>query len=566
MLVSVRIKNLAIIEEAEVVFGRGFTVVTGETGAGKSIMVGAIGLLLGERASADMVRTGATEAEVEGRFDLAGEHQPAPGEYGNGDELILRRVVGSDGRSRAYVNGSGATVSAIASLASGRLDISSQHQHQTLAREEAHLSILDAYAGTATLLAAYRETRAAAQRNVSELAALRKNAAERASREDYVEFQLKELAQIDPKPGEDEALAAELQVLKNAGRLSDAARAAEELLYSGDGAAVERARRAAHKLRDAAGFDARLAETAAVVDQAVINVEEAAAALRTYAGKTDFSPERLEEAEDRLAVLKRLIKKHAGQAGSLAEVVRKKAELDAELKALRGSVERLPEVEREARETVAGCMKAGEALSNARKKAGAAFAKDVTRELQRVAMQNARLLAAVEPAPPETEAVLDRGLDLPEDGFDRVLFILAANPGEEPRPLHRVASGGELSRLMLAVKRVTAARDPVSLYIFDEVDAGIGGAVAEVVGAHLRAIASGHQVVCITHLPQIAAMAEHHLLVTKGEKKGRTFVRVEALDEEGRVREIARMLGGVKITETTLAHAREMLAKAGSAA
>jgi DNA repair protein RecN (Recombination protein N) len=562
MLVSVRIKNLAIIEETEVVFGRGFTVVTGETGAGKSIMVGAVGLLLGERASADMVRTGAAEAEVEARFDMTGERQPMPAEHEEGDEILLRRVVGADGRSRAYVNGSGATVATVASLAAGRLDISSQHQHQTLAREDAHTGILDAYSGDAALLAAFRETRAAAQKAVSDLLSLKKSAADRASREDYIEFQLKEIASVDPREGEDETLAAELQVLRNAGRLSDAARGAEELLYSGDGAAVERARRAAQKLKDAAGFDPRLGEIAATVDQAVINAEEAAGALRAYAKKTEFSPERLEEAEDRLAAVKRLIRKHAGQTGSLSDVMRKREELSAELAALRGIAERLPEAERMAGEAAKACLVAGEKLSAARKKAAAAFAKEVTRELERVAMQNAKFLASVETAPPTVAAIIEGGAEIPEDGFDGVVFLLAANPGEEPRPLHRVASGGELSRLMLAVKRVTSARDPVSLYIFDEVDAGIGGAVAEVVGAHLRAIASGHQVICITHLPQIAAMAEHHLLVTKAEKKGRTFVRVEPLDEEGRVREVARMLGGVKITQTTLAHAREMLGKA----
>jgi len=559
MLVSVRIKNLAVIEEVEAAFGPGFTVVTGETGAGKSIMVGAIGLLLGERASPELVRTGADEAVIEGVFDLSGEGQEIPEAYGGGTELTVRRVVGADGRSRAWVNGAAATISALGALVARQLDISSQHQHQTLAREEAHCAILDAFGQTGALVEKYAEARAAASKLIEELAALKKSAADRASREDYLAFQLKELGALDPKEGEDEALADELQVLRNAGKLSDAARTAEDLIYSGDGAAFGSARKAASKLRDVAGFDPRLGETAALLDQAVINLDEAAAALRAYAGKTDFSPEQLEEREDRLAALKRLIKKHAGPAGTLIEVIRRNEEIAAELKALQGSAERIPDLAAQVDKAVAHCLASGGKLSAARRKAAAAFGKDVTKEIGRVAMPHARFIAQVETAVPDTAAAAAGAAPLPDEGFDRVTFMFTANAGEDPRPLHRIASGGELSRLMLAVKRTNAARDPVPIYIFDEVDAGIGGAVAEVVGRHLRAIAARHQVVCITHLPQIAAMAGHHLLVSKEERKGRTVVRLEKLDRDGRVRELARMLGGVTISETTLAHAREML-------
>ena len=562
MLISVNIRNLAVIEEAEVAFGRGFTVVTGETGAGKSIMVGAIGLLLGERASADLVRTGEREASVEGVFDLDGEGQEVPEGFGGGAQLVVRRVVSADGRSKAYVNGAAATVAAAGALASRQLDISSQHQHQTLAREEAHLAILDAYGQTGATAARYAEARAAAMALIADLGALKKSAAERAGREDYLSFQLKELRAVDPKPGEDEALAAELQVLRNAGKLADAARAAMDLLYDDDGSANERTRRAAQRLRDAEGFDPRLGGTAAVIDQAVIHIEEAAAALRAYRKKIDFSPERLEEAEDRLAAIKRLVRKHA-PGGTLDDVVRRAVELDAELKALQGSEERLPALEEETGAAVDACLAAGERLTAARKKAAAGLAREVTREIGRVAMPHARFAVPVEAgAPDRAKAVADEA-PLPEAGLDRVVFLFSANPGEDPRPLHRIASGGELSRLMLAVKRVIAARDPVPLYIFDEVDAGIGGAVAEVVGTHLREIAARRQVVCITHLPQIAAMADRHLRVTKGERKGRTHVSVEELGGEERVRELARMLGGVQITPTTLAHAREMLGAAG---
>ena len=558
MLISVKIRNLAVIEEAEVAFGRGFTVVTGETGAGKSIMVGAIGLLLGERASADLVRTGEREAVVEGVFDLADEGPEVPEAYRKEGGLVIRRVVSADGRSRAYINGAAATVAAAGALAMRQLDISSQHQHQTLAREEAHCAILDAYGATGPAIERYAGARTAAIALVAELAVLRKSAAERAQREDYLAFQLKELRDADPRPGEDEALAAELQVLRNAGKLSDAARGAEELIYSGDGAACERARKAAQRLRDAAGFDPRLSETAQILEQAVINLDEAAANLRAYAKKIDFSPDRLEEAGDRLAVLKRLIKKHA-PAGTLADVTGRRDQLEAELKALQGSGERIPELETQAAAAIAACLDAGKKLSAARAKAAAAFAKEVTREIGRVAMPHAQFVVPVETAAPDGSRTLAGEAPMPENGFDRVTFLFSANPGEDPRALHRIASGGELSRLMLAVKRVIAARDPVPLYIFDEVDAGIGGAVAEVVGRHLREISARHQVVCITHLPQIAAVAARHLRVSKAARKGRTYVDVEELGGEERVKEIARMLGGVTITETTLTHARELL-------
>jgi DNA repair protein RecN (Recombination protein N) len=559
MLESLRIKNLAVIDELEAGFGPGFTVLTGETGAGKSVLVGAVGLLLGERATPDLVRTGEKEASIEGVFSLEGSGRTVPEAYGGGCELCVRRVISADGRTKTYINGVSATVGAISALVSRELDISSQHAHQVLAREDSHGEILDAYACVADARAAYQRSRAAAADLVSRLNELKKGASERAVREDYLAFQLKEFRSVDPKEGEDEALAAERIILANAGRLSGAVTAAEELVYSADGSAYELARRAATRLADAASLDPRLEGAASLLEQAVISLDETASSIRGYLKGMDFSPERLEEVEDRLASIHRLVRKHAGSGGTLSGLIQRMEGLARELETIKTGEQRLPSLTAETASAINTCLESGALLSELRSKAAASFGREISKALKLLAMGGARFEARIANSPPSVESVLSLEKALPETGFDHVSFMFSANAGEDTRPLQKIASGGELSRTMLAVKSVLAGRDPVPLYIFDEVDAGIGGAVAEIVGSHLGRISRHHQVLCITHLPQVAALADTHMTVSKEEHGGRTSVTVRSIEGNDRVMEIARMLGGVRLTDATVAHAKEML-------
>jgi len=563
VLSRLKIKNLAVIEEVEISFGTGFTVVTGETGAGKSVMVGAIGLLMGERAGADLIRAGEKEASIECVFDLTAVPEKTADPYGDGDELFVRRAIGADGRSRAYINGVSAPLSTLSSILSKLVDISSQHAHQALSREENHIKILDSFAGIEGLIEDFKKERIGVLRMLNELAEMKNSATDHAAREDFLRFQLKEIESVNPIPGEEETLSAERKVLQNAGRLSDGVNSVVEMIYSGAGAACGLVKKASNKLNEAASIDPRLSKIAAMLEQAEIALEESSTDLRGYSSGLDFSPLRLDEVEERLASLSRLKRKHAPKTGTIEEVVQRRMEIVTELEGFSGKLERIPELEKTVTGALEKCLKLGRRISEKRKEAAVHFSAGITCELAGVAMPGAVFEVKIEGTAPAVLDILNGTVLLREDGFDEAVFLFSANPGEPARPLQKIASGGELSRMMLAVKHVLSGRDPVPVCIFDEVDSGIGGATAEVIGRHLRDISKGRQVVCITHLPQIASLASNHLKVIKTERGGRTNVALGELDENDRVMEIARMLGGLNITPATIDHAKEMLASAG---
>jgi DNA repair protein RecN (Recombination protein N) len=513
---------------------------------------------------ADCVRSGAAEAEIEAALDLSGTGRTVPESWGGGAELVVRRVIQADGRSRCWVNGCAATVSGAAAFLSELLDISSQHAHQELLREESHLEVLDSFCGSGRLLGKYGAARASAVAACSELSALKQSLADRASREDFLSFQLKEISAAAPVDGEDERLAAERMVLQNSGKLIEAASAAEQALYSGDGSAIGLVKKAASRLAGAAALDQRLGEAASLLEQAAIPIEEAATFLRSYLSGSDFSPSTLDEVEERLAVLSRLIRKYAGQGGTSSDLVRKRGEIAAELELLKGGSDRIEELESRAEKSVRECIESGRTLGEMRRSRAGALASGVTAAMRKVALTEARFVVEVDSSTPSVEnAVSDSGL-LPERGFETASFKFSANPGEPPKPLFRIASGGELSRMMLAVKWALSGRDPVLVYVFDEVDSGIGGAAAEVVGRHLREISKHRQVICITHLAQIAALGDGHVNISKTTSKGRTVVSAEKLDGDSRKEELARMLAGVNVTPATMAHAAEMMGKTGN--
>jgi DNA repair protein RecN (Recombination protein N) len=574
MLTTLRISGFAIVDALEVRFGPGLNVLTGETGAGKSILVNALHLVLGGRMSGEVLRDGADEAVVEAIFELPADHRVfarlaaaglrpgrEEGDPAATDELLVRRVASRGGRGRAFVNGALCTVSMLEEVLRGLVDVSGQHEHVSLLDPATHLELLDAHAGLRQagdgregLLQRYRAAHAALAALVRERDALAADEGERARRADYLAFQLAELDRADPRPGELEALEDERRVLASAEKLREAARAAEALAYGEEGSASERVAQAARALAEAALLDRRLEPTLALLRSAAVELEEAGRELGRYAEAVGGDPERLAVVEDRLELLRALARKHGG---SLDAAVARRAEMREELSRLKGGGERLLALAGDLARAGEAAARLARELSAAREKAARGFVAGVRGELEGLAMGRCRLEVAL--LPPEGGVPVD-GVTLGPDGAERAELLIAPNPGEPPRPLARIASGGELSRVLLAVKRTLARRDPVATYVFDEVDAGIGGAVAEAMGRVLADVARSRQVLCVTHLPQVAAFADRHHRVEKRVAAGRTHAAVALLEaEEERRREVARMMAGATITEAALAHAAALI-------
>ncbi len=553
MLLTLSISNFAIIDRLEVEFGPGFNVLTGETGAGKSIVMDALGLLLGDRAAPEAIRAGFEEATVEGLFDLAAVPQLrealAEAGFPAGDEMVIRRLVSRGGRSRAYLNGSLATLAQLQPLAEELVAVCGQHEHQALLARDRHLPAVDRFGGHLALVDDYRNAFAAWRAVGEELARLSAAEGERARRLDLLRFQVEEVAAAAPQPAEDEELAAERLRLQHAGRLSAGAGGAYESLYAADGALCERLGRLAGELEGLAAIDPVLAPRGEQLRQALYTLEDAAAELRGYLAAAVFEPGRLDEVEARLALLTGLKRKYGT---TIDEVLAFAARAAAELDTLEHAEESRARLEGELANRHAALLAAGERLGAARRAAGERLAAAMQAELADLAMGGARF------------AVHFTLLDAPGPaGLERGEFLLAPNRGEALLPLARVASGGELSRLLLALKRIAPHSAAVPTLIFDEVDAGIGGATATAVGEKLRAVSRAAQVLCVTHLPQVAAGADRQFRVTKREVEGRTVTDVVLLTGEERVEEMARMLGGALVTASTLAHARELIAAAG---
>jgi DNA repair protein RecN (Recombination protein N) len=549
MLTLLRVSGFALIDEAELVLGPGFTVITGETGAGKSILVGALGLLRGGRASAELIRGGADEARVEGIFEIEPDSEVHRTLLADGRELgeglVVRRAIARTGRGRIHLGGGLATAADLAASVGRLCDITSQHDQQLLMDPESQLAILDAFAGNGPLLGEAKAAFATLADARALLAAFDADARARGEREDLLRFQLTELEQAALKPGEDEALRAERERCKGAEKFLAACTRGEDVLYSGEDAAAGRIVSVAREIATLAALDPALGPVVEMLQSARAQVEDAAASLSHYAGKLRFDPERLGEIEERLFLVGRLARKHGGSVEAASrrheEIARELAELGSFEEGL--SARRAAVAEAESR---MGEL-AGQ-LSEKRRKAARALGKRIDEGLGDLGLPGARLPIAVE----EREAMSGKGRD-------RVRFLFAPNPGEEARSLDRIASGGELSRVMLAVTQALAREGQATTYVFDEVDAGVGGGTAEVIGRKLAAIARHKQVLVVTHLPQIAAFADRHVKVTKASTKGRTTVRVAGLSPEERRDEIARMLGGATKTAQAVAHAEEML-------
>ena len=556
MLVELLVENYAVVERVRVRFHSGLNLLTGETGSGKSIVVDALGLLFGGRASADIVRAGAERARISGVFEI--QRSPAlatlledAGIEPEDEELLIEREIQLNGKSRALVGNRPATAALLRELAPFLGDIHGQHDQQQLFSPLVQCEMLDVFAEAGdparTVETVYRQWREAA----AGLDELERTSQEKLRMADLWAFQRKEIEAVAPKPGEDAELESERQILRNVVRLQESAGVAYAALYEDPQSALVQLRAATKRLEEVARIDLSVTETLAALQSASISADEAAHGLRHYLGSLEADPARLDEVEARLAAIEKLKRKYGA---TIEEIDAFLESVRSGLAAVENSDERRQALTKEAARLAQTYEAAAAKLSTLRKDAAKKLGQKVARELAALAMEKSRVEIAVEPAP------------WSERGADTVRFLISPNPGEEPKPLDKIASGGELSRVALALKSCTASRSnasaPLTL-VFDEVDAGVGGSAAEAVGRRLKGLSRSAQVICVTHLPQIAGFADHHYSVEKHSVKGRTTAAVEELTPEARTREIGRMLSGERVTPEALRHAEQLIKMAG---
>jgi len=555
MLTHLQIRDFAIIDQVELELRPGLTVLTGETGAGKSILVDALQLLAGGRAGAEVVRHGAERAEVSGTFELS----RAPRELkqwleeqsvGATGDLIVRRVVGTDGRSRAYLNGQAVAVQLLREAGNILIDIHGQHEFQSLTRAAAQRELLDAYAGLAPLTSQVGIAHRVWLELLNRTLELETKARDRDAKLELVRYQAQELEALRLAPGELESLAEEHARLANRGRLASGAQTALAELYENEGASAHGAlSRALTALKGLVGLDAKLAPVMPLLEEAQIQVREAARELEHYRESLDVDAARQEAVERRLAAIEELARKHRI---SPAELPGRAQALSGELTALERADQDLGVLRRELATALRNYRTQAQELSGKRMAAARSLARDISARMQQLGMAGGRF---------EADVTQDGNAEPTQHGIDQIEFRVSANPGSPPRALAKVASGGELSRLSLAVQ-VSIAQEESRCMVFDEVDSGIGGAVAEIVGRELRSLGSRGQVLCVTHLPQVASQAHHHLRVLKLTDGRTTRTTLTELSLDDRVEELARMLGGIEVSAKAREHAREMLGTA----
>jgi DNA repair protein RecN (Recombination protein N) len=550
MLLNLSIRDFAIVDRLELEFRPGFTALTGETGAGKSILIDALSLALGDRASGEQVRSGAERADVAAEFSV--DAVPELGRWladqaleGDANRVLLRRVVDRGGRSRGFINGHTATVNQLRDAGERLVDIHGQHAHQSLLRPEVQRQVLDAHAGLADLARqagdAYREWQRFCRARLDH----QQNAAARNVEREQLAWQVDELSRLAPASGEWEGVQAEHGRLAHAARLIEGARDAIERLSESEGAALGTLSGALSRLRPLTEYDPALRNTVAMLESGEAQLREAAYALRHYADRTELDPQRLREVEQRLDAMHGAARKFRVRPEDLPDLL---VSLGRRLKDLEvtADLDALAKQEQAARSSYDALASR---LSVERRGAAAGLGREVNAAMKELAMSGGRFEVELRSLLPDGSVT----------GNEQVEFLVSTNPGSEPRALAKVASGGELSRISLAIQVITSKAAAVPTLIFDEVDAGIGGAVAEVVGRKLRALGEERQVLCVTHLPQVAAQAREQWSVAKGTEAGGARSRVAVLDQKSRIEEIARMLGGVAITATTRKHAAEML-------
>lgn len=551
MLASLKVINFAIISKLEISFEPGLNIISGETGAGKSILVGAVNLVLGGRASPDLIRSGFDEARVEGLFDISSNENVKnlleQHGFGTDEELLISRTISRTGRNRVFINGKLGTVSLVQQLTSGLVDISSQHEHQKLLDPETHLSVLDYFGNLSAELAEYEKEYLEYEVLKDRLERL---LIEEKTKEDQVEFiryQIREIKKLNLRPGEEKDLEKERNMLRHAEQLYRAAGESYELLYGESGAVLDKLDLIRKNLEELFRIDKDTGNFLEILELCRVNLSELAYSIRDYKRGITFNPGRLSEIESRLHEISRVIKKHGGSSDETLKHLRM---LEEKLQRLENTGFLIEEVRAELEEVEARVRKKAERLSATRQEIAREFARRVEENLRKLGMPDARFSVGFSRLP---------GNQLNRRGVDVAEFFFSANPGEEVKPLAKIASGGELSRIMLALKVLLSGSESREVLIFDEVDTGIGGKTASLVGKMLSRISTNQQVICITHLPQIACFGDVHFSVYKELRNGRTETFIERLSGKKREEEIARMLGGLAVSEKTLAHAKELL-------
>lgn len=548
MLQTLYIENIAVIEKSAIDFSRGLNVLTGETGAGKSIIIDAINAIMGQRTSRDIIRTGASSAFVSAQFDKVNAAvRRKLEEFGfdsDEDELLLQRTLSASGKSTCKINGRPATAAMLREIAAGLINIHGQHESYELFSPETHIDYIDRYGRLIPALENYKEKYKKYLILQKKLNEANSDESSRLSEIDLLSFQSKELFDADIQIGEEEALDSERSALMNFEKLSSLLNRAHMLLSGEDNSGCELVDMAANAMQSAANYSADYEEISNTLTDVYYNLRDCAELVSDALDNLESDPERLEEIEERLDLINRLTRKYNCTAD----------ELPALAEQMQSRLEELLNYDRNRDELIAACKAAREeaeqsalALSNNRQKTAAEFAEKVKAEMSFLNMPNVELVPYFE------ESALS------PKGMDKMELLISANPGETPRPVAKIASGGELSRMMLAIKTVLAGTDTVDTLIFDEVDTGISGSAAEKVGLKLREVSSECQVLCVTHQAQIAALADHHYLIKKQVEQGRTFTEVQPLDHDGRVNELARIIGGVNITDAARSHAEDML-------
>lgn len=548
MLQTLYIENIAVIEKSAIDFSSGLNVLTGETGAGKSIIIDAINAIMGQRTSRDIIRTGASSAFVSAQFDnVNAAVRRKLEEFGfesDEDELLLQRTLSASGKSTCKINGRPATAAMLREIAAGLINIHGQHESYELFSPETHIDYIDRYGRLIPALENYKEKYKKYLILQKKLNEANSDESSRLSEIDLLSFQSKELFDADIQIGEEEALDSERSALMNFEKLSSLLNRAHMLLSGEDNSGCELVDMAANAMQNAANYSADYEEISNTLTDVYYNLRDCAELVSDALDNLESDPERLEEIEERLDLINRLTRKYNCTAD----------ELPALAEQMQSRLEELLNYDRNRDELIAACKAAREeaeqsalALSNNRRKTAAEFAEKVKAEMSFLNMPNVELVPYFE------ESALS------PKGMDKMELLISANPGETPRPVAKIASGGELSRMMLAIKTVLAGTDTVDTLIFDEVDTGISGSAAEKVGLKLREVSSECQVLCVTHQAQIAALADHHYLIKKQVEQGRTFTEVQPLDHDGRVNELARIIGGVNITDAARSHAEDML-------
>jgi DNA repair protein RecN (Recombination protein N) len=549
VLLGLTLKNFTIIEDLSVSLSSGLNIITGETGAGKSIIVDAINIILGDKAPAENIKTGKEETHIEALFDISKdetikERLVTSGFDIKSGELLIKRIIYRNSRSRVFINGSLSTLTLLSTITQGLVDIFSQHEHQSLLREDNHLKIVDDFGKTGDEASHLRYIYQYYSSIKKELDDLEQSKKDKVEKEDYLKFQLNEIENAALTIGEDERLGEEKLKLVNAERLEASASSAYEELYEKENSVLGTLQKLSNDFKEIAKIDPKLNEVAESIEKGMLQLEEAAFSIRDYTTELSSDSQTLEVIEDRIHLINSLKRKYGD---TIEQIIQKRDEIEQEVSNIENFDERVRLLSEESEKVMGELLQLARTLSKTRKQSSKKLSEMLEQELKEVGIKGGKFHIQF------NDKVIS------SSGIDAVSFLFSANPGEDPKPLNKVASGGELSRIMLVLKEVIARVEGGSVIIFDEADSGVGGAIAEAVGQKIRNLSRSYQVICITHLPQVAKFADSHLSVSKTHNDNKTQVTIKNLDENERVVELARMIGGFNITQKTLDTAQEML-------